>query len=67
MTAAVKVKDADNKTGVLNVKYVNNTQLRQCNADDFNRTNMLPSFLDLTAIVNNYYCPENYKNVTLAV
>ena len=66
MTAAVITKINDNVTGALTVTYSNETKVRLCNLEDFNKTNMVPSFQDLTALTNNLYCPDSYENVTLA-
>jgi len=65
MTAAVKVKDTIPETGMLDVTYVNETRLRDCREEDFNKTNMVPSFNDLSTY-KNLYCPDSYENVTLA-
>ena len=65
MTAAVKTKKTDNVTGFLNVTYTNETKIRNCTPEDFNKTNMLPSFYDLSTY-KNLYCPDSYWNVQLA-
>jgi len=41
--------------------------MRQCNIDDFNKTELPSSFEDMTKVINNYYCPDSYKNITLAI
>ena len=50
---------------MLNVTYVNETRLRDCQEEDFDKTNMIPSFTDLSTY-KNLYCPVSYENVTLA-
>jgi len=59
MTAAVKTKHNSNVTGLLDVTYSNETKVRNCTAEDFNKTNLLPSFYDLS-VFKNLYCPDSY-------
>lgn len=65
MTAAVKAKGPDKKSGILNVTYLNETGVRNCTEMDFNKTTMYRGFRDLS-IYKNLYCPDSYENVTLA-
>jgi len=59
MTAAVKTIKTDTSTGSLNVTYSNETKIRNCTAEDFIKTNTLPTFNDLS-IYKNLFCPDNY-------
>jgi len=59
MTAAVKTKKTNPATGLLDVTYSNETKVRNCTAEDFNKTNILPSFYDLS-VYKNIYCPDDY-------
>ena len=67
MTAAVKTKIYDEVTGVLRVTYSNYTQIRPCKLEDFAKTGMEIDFEERTRIMNNFYCPDSYENVTLAI
>jgi ABC-type uncharacterized transport system ATPase subunit len=65
MTAALKTKKTDPKTGALNVTYSNHVAIRNCTKPDFTKTGIGPSFDDLS-VFKNLYCPDNYENITLA-
>jgi hypothetical protein len=67
MTAAVKTKVYDEVTGSLKVTYSNYTEIRPCKVEDFAKPGMQDDFYERTKIKNNFYCPEGYENVTLAI
>ena len=67
MTAAVKTEIYDNVTGALKVIYTNETKVRPCKVEDFAKVEMEEDFYERTILFNNFYCPDSFENVTLAI